>query len=103
MFNVDLNIQEFLAEKPSQKVKNSNPPAARGGLKEIIQICSYRLAKPLKQIKLPKVAKSEANSHFSHRAQLGPRWPKSKSFKAQNQALAFRFQGKKRFGSIQLF
>ena len=66
------------------------------------QFSSYRLAKPLKPIFFPKVAKSEANSHFSHRAQLGPRWPKSKSFKAQNQALAFSFQAKKRFGSIWL-
>ena len=75
-------------------------PAARGGLKEIIQFSSYRLAKPLKPIKFPKVEKSEANWPISHRAQLGLRWPKSKNFKAQNQALAFRFQGKKRFGSI---
>ena len=74
-----------------------------GGLKEIIQFSSYRLAKPLKPIKFPKVEKSEANWPISHRAQLGLRWPKSKNFKAQNQALAFRFQGKKRFGSIQLF
>ena len=44
-----------------------NPPApqARGGLKEIIQFFSYRLAKPLKPIKFPKVEKSDANSHFS--------------------------------------
>ena len=85
--------------------KNNNPPApqARGGLKEIIQFSSYRLAKPLKPIFFPKVAKSDANWPISHRAQLRPRWPKSKNFKAQNQALAFRFQGKKRFGSIRLF
>ena len=36
-------------------------PQARGGLKEIIQFSSYRLAKPLKPIFLPKVEKSEAN------------------------------------------
>ena len=38
------------------------PPApARGGLKVIIQICSYRLAKPLKPIFFLKVEKSGAN------------------------------------------
>ena len=36
-------------------------PQARGGLKEIIQFFSYRLAKPLKPIFFPKVEKSEAN------------------------------------------
>ena len=45
---------------------NYNPPAphARWGLKENIQLFSYRLTKPSKPIFSPKVEKNEANSPF---------------------------------------
>ena len=98
----DIDVHLFNDQMSDLWFYNPPAPQARGGWKVIVQFSSYRLAKPLKPIFFPKVAKSEANWPISHRAQLGPRWPKSKSFKAQNQALAFSFQAKKRSGSIWL-
>ena len=54
-------LQEVDKEKISPLGYNPPAPQARGGLKENIQIFSYRLAKPSKPIFFPKVAKSEAN------------------------------------------
>ena len=75
-------------------IPSYNPPA-RGGLKEKIQIFSYRLAKPSKPIFFPKVAKSEVFFGTKEKClSSGLEGPNSKISKTKIKPLSSAFRQK---------